>query len=1771
MKVGSYTLQEKLSETAKTSVYTAVRADIPDERFIIKCSNTAQDAENAELSLRNEYEISRQLLEPDQLSEYLLTDGQQYFVRHYFEGITLREWQRMCNPGLAETLNVCSLIAAKLGQMHSKYLIHKDLSPSNVLINTEKEQVYLIDFDLSSRLDQKSYFVDTTQRLEGTLPYMAPEQTGRMNRSVDYRADLYSLGAMMFELFTGMLPFASEDPLEIIHGHLSRKPEQLRNLNPGIPEVIDQIVHKLLDKNAEDRYQSAYSLANDLAECRSRLLGTGAIEAFPLAATDRPLHFQIPEKLYGRAPEMETLLQVFNKVAGGKKMLVSVGGYSGVGKSSLVNSLNIPITLKNGFFISGKFDLIQRNTPYLAWIQAFHKFAEILLAEDLPEIQRWKERISGAMGEATGVITALVPALEKIMGKQSLMEDLTANEDLNRFNYALRQFIKVISTPEHPLVIFLDDIQWADTASLSLLKTILTEPGIGNLLIIAAYRDNEVDVNHPYMVCVEDAYSEWLKVNETDTTTAYAADNELIKPVWVRNLDPDDLQELISDTFKGKHTDLNRLTELVHAKTQGNAFFVHQFLDSLNQDGYIRLVQNGNQLNWSFDYEAIERLDITENVIDLLNRQIERLPPAASELLKVASCLGYSFELHDLAAITRKSVKETEKLLFHALQASYIIPHDAGYRFVESYEYAAGRMVRFKFSHDRVAQTFYLALSPAEKERIHATAFEMFYPGMKQGEEPGEKVFEIAGHLQNSGERFAAREIRAEVFHAAGTKAKSSSAYALAYSYFNAVYSLYQQEEDWKNHYEYLLSLTIDTAQCAYLSRLYDETDRLINTLLEHAQNRKDYARGIEVLLEAYFVQQRFEEAVDLGIKTLKRFDFQVTKSPNQFNVITEFLKTNMLIGRFEPEKLLELPRLSDEDLVPIMRLMPLLLPSAFFYSTNLFVIIGLKLAVFTVRNGVSAYTTQSIANYSYMLCAIVGNYSKGIRYADSILALLRQKDLNRYKIRTKFSAYFFVEHYKTNVFNTLALLRETFKEGLENGDSDFTAFVGNAYVQNSFLTGSKLSELNVEIRRQLQYNLQVKNLTSKTFSDIYCQYAACLQGDAEQAHTLSGKYFNAETEVPNLLAINNKGGLNNYHFSQAFLKLLFGRFDEAVSEISAAERYKDLILGVPLGNYLPFMVALCHFARHLESPDPKTAGILRKRLKQISKLAKQCVDDFAHKALFTEAMLSAVLGKTGAALLQFQQALDATDPAINRFDKALCSFIYARYCARVGFRELAVLKLKESRSLFEWIQATAVVDYQNSLLEEMDANGSAGGLKDFSVSVSSSVTHDGIDLFSVIKSTHVISSEYELNELLKRMLPVIIENAGAQKGVILLIENNQMFVKASSDDQGEVVVYDELPVSQFDISLPILNFTSNTGESVILEHAHLSGRFVNDPYIVKNKVRSLLCMAISHKNKFTGLLYLENNLTSGAFNQNRTKVLNILATQASISIENATYFKHINQLNVAYERFVPKSFLSYLNKDSILNIRVGDQVKKEMAVMFADIRNFTSISENMGSEDVFDLLNEIWGLLNPVIARHGGIIDKYIGDSIMALFPDDKASAVLAAVEMQKLLQDFNALRRQQGLFQLRMGIGINAGILNLGTLGSDTRLNTTVIGDTVNVASRLEGLSKQLNVQILMTGNTLEKQSNPDALLYRNLGKLPLKGKERGVTILEEYSAQPESYRQSIARNIDLFNQIVTAFEKDDFQTCKTLIRSYQMLFPEDGVVNYLETRLPHTQRGN
>jgi len=1758
MKIGRYHISDQLFESDRTRVYLGT-TEQSDKKYIIKVSARTIPNTNRDISIRNEYEITRQLGSEMPGSEIFKSEESLVMVREYLEGNTLSEWFRNRKFDLNERLQLAVKIAEALDRFHAKQFIHKDFNPNNIIISPDDTKVTIIDFDLSSRLDFKSYYLGNPQKLEGAIHYISPEQTGRMNRAVDYRSDLYSLGVVLYELFTEHLPFGQDDPLEIIHGHLSRKPTPLNERRAILPVVLSDIVLKLLEKNAEDRYQSASCVVLDLRRCTASWAQSGAIDPFEIACLDKPLYFQIPERLYGREKESKELMRAFKIAAAGRKVLLTVGGYSGIGKTALIYDIHIPVSMYKGFFVDGKFEQIQRNTPYLAWIQAIQKFVEILLTEDRETLQFWKEKILHSLGESAGVITELVPTVENIIGKQAIPENLSVSEDLNRFNYALRQFIKAISTPEHPLVIFLDDMQWADAASLYLLKVIMTEPGLGYLTVIAAYRDNEVDDAHPFSLGLIELEKEWRKVNETDTSLAYAADNQLIFPIVLSNLGISDIVHLLSDTFKSKSPEIVELAELIFDKTKGNSFFIHRFLESVYEDGLIELKNKGGVLVWDFNLEAIQSMNVTDNVIDLMSRQMEKLPESTRVHLQHASCLGFRFDLKTLHLLLGNTLKQLEEELWPAIESGYIVPLDASYKYVPGVDHSDSKRLRFKFAHDRVRLLFYQSLKEEQIKGIHRKAA-MIMMEQSPSMEHSEYIFEIAGHANSAKELLEDREMVRKINIYAGKKAKNSAAYETAYGYFKKAIEL-SQDEDWETNYQEHLQLFIETAECSYQSGEYLETEELITEILRYTQSPIDYAKAIEIRCDAYFVQQRMDEAVTAGLEALEMLGLKLPRKPGQLSVVKELFTTKFKLRNSKPEDLLELNPLTDPKTQAIMRLMAILTPPAFFTNINLFIIISMRMTAISIHKGLSAAFAYSLSNYGNLLCAATGEIEKGSAFSYAAMELIKKKEYSRYRVRTKFVTLFFVHHRLNPVYESLEPLKEAFQQGLESGDSNFTAFLGNAYTSNALQVGYDLDEVNLDLRRMLQYSTQVKNYTSRTFTEVYYQYAACLQGDAPDPSLLNGHLFDSVGRKKELEDPSNRSTFFNYQNFQAQLYFLFGKFKEASETGNKMMELADSVIGTPNGIFVFLLNGLYQYeyARQGGLNASTVVRLLKKYEQKLLKFAKFSPRDYNHKVSLLKACQAVLLGKQGEALVLFQRSTEEVDKEINRYDAALIALVYGRYCDSEGLSDLALLKLRYSAALFTEWGANAVSDSIKAGLKEVKLLPVEEAISRSATS-SSSGGHEGIDIFSVIKGTQVISGQLELEQLIRSLLILMIENAGAEKGSLILDVNGTFFVHSEADNKGNVKALTDLPLSKYNnASQAVLNYVFHSGNPVILDHAHLTGRFINDSYIQEKKIRSLLCMNITHKNKLIGLLYLENNLVSSAFTPGRIEILNILATQAAISIENARYYRQINDLNKAYERFVPKSFLGQLEKESILDIALGDQVSRNMTVLFADIRGFTTISEQLSPTQVFSLLNEVWGMLNPLIDNHQGIIDKYIGDAIMALFPENPQHALHAAVDMQKTLIQFNKFRGNKGLFPIRMGMGLHCGSMILGTVGSDARLNTTVIGDTVNVASRLESLSKQLDASILLTSTMVERVKDRSAFWLRDIGRLSVKGKTENLSVYQEYSSATPELKVKIDEHHSLFSAYLEAREMQHTEQASAMLKRYLELVPNDTVAQY------------
>jgi serine/threonine protein kinase len=582
-------------------------------QLVVTKRHSKQDSSKWNLrSIEREFEMTRTLDSVEGLRKVLdikQIEGQQVLILEYLEGETLQDHISTTDLDIRSKLEIAIDLVRLLGKIHQQNIIHLDINSSNILIGKKRRQVHLIDLGSASYIDRNGKLkVQPDQPLEN-LSYISPEQTGRLNRSLDERSDLYSLGVVLYELMTGQLPFDSKNPMEFVHDHIARVPISPSEVSPGIPEVISAIILKLLAKNTEDRYQSAAGVQTDLEKCLQRLSPEDTIEEFPLGQIDYYNRLRYPQKLYGRDRELKELERTFESVCRDTASIVFVGGYSGIGKTVLVEEIQRPVSEKNGYFIEGKFDQLI-TTPYAGVTQALAKFVSQILTQSETQLATWRSKILEAVGPNGKVLTNIVPSLELVIGPQPAVPELSGQEAQNRFNYVFQSFFGAISNSEHPICFFLDDLQWIDQGSLSLLKALFTGPVLAHLLVIAAYRDNEVHEDHPVMLLIAD-------LEKAGTN---------LKRMTLPKLAEADVEALILDSLRCDPMESRELARLIYSQTDGNPFFTRQVLRNLEDQDL--LVLDTSAGNWRCDMDALKDLDLTTNVVELLEGKLNELPVA---------------------------------------------------------------------------------------------------------------------------------------------------------------------------------------------------------------------------------------------------------------------------------------------------------------------------------------------------------------------------------------------------------------------------------------------------------------------------------------------------------------------------------------------------------------------------------------------------------------------------------------------------------------------------------------------------------------------------------------------------------------------------------------------------------------------------------------------------------------------------------------------------------------------------------------------------------------------------------------------------------------------------------------------------------------------------------------------------------------------------------------------------------------------------------------
>jgi predicted ATPase/signal transduction histidine kinase len=1505
VSIAGYHVSKELYNGSRTLVYRANR-ETDQKSVVIKLMKTVYPSFIELIQFRNQFSIAKNLNLPGIIQTYSLEPYQNGYalVMEDFGGISLKDYliyvETRYIASLEEFLQIAIALCNTLDILIRHRVIHKDIKPANILINPETKEVKLIDFSISSLLPRETQIVMNPNVLEGTLGYLSPEQTGRMNRGIDYRTDFYSLGVTFYELLTGQLPFQSSDPMELLHCHIAKLPPLVDEINPQIAPVLSSIINKLMAKNAEDRYQSALGLKYDLENCLHQLKETGKIASFPIAQRDVCDRFIIPEKLYGREPEVETLLKAFDRVTNNQTELMLVTGFSGIGKTALINEVHKPIVQQRGYFIKGKYDQFNRNIPFSAFVQAFRDLMGQLLSESDAQLSTWKNKILQVLGDQGQVILEVIPELEQIIGQQPPATQLSPSASQNRFNLLFQKFIQVFTTKEHPLVIFLDDLQWADSASLKLMQLLMSEVGNGSLLLIGAYRDNEVSTRHPLMLTLADI----RKANATIHSIALAP------------LTKASLNKLMVETFSCSIEIAQPLTQLVYKKTQGNPFFVTQFLKVLYEDGLITF--NFAQGYWQCDIAAVKSLAFTDDVVEFVALQLQKLPAATQNVLKLAACIGNQFDLLTLAIVSEQSETETAASLWKALQEGLVLPTSEVYKFFQDNGYDSGsnplnsnfQFPIYKFLHDRVQQAAYSLIPGEQKQFTHLKIGQLLLQNTSESQQE-ERIFEIVSQL-NRGilliTQPAERQQLAQLNLNAGRKAKEATAYGAAIHYFYSGMQLLTINS-WKIAYELTRSLYEEAAEAAFLNNEFDQMESLIQVVIQETTTLLDRVKVYEVQLQAYQVQGQPFQAIAIGHKLLAKLGVTLPQSVTPPDIQQSIVNTLSTLAGRSIQGLVDLPLMDDTKALVALRIMASIAPAIYQTAPYLFPIIACEEVNLSLKYGNAPLSAPGYADFGIVLNTC-NQLESGYEFGQLGLMLVGRFQAKSVQSMTLFKVGALNQFNQQHVRTSISLLQESHNIGLDTGDFFHVLASMIFKLFYVYLSGTEVLEVLLADIKAYESNF-AKNQRLLNWSNIICENIKNLTEYSDNPEILIGEDCREEQLLSALIKENDELTLHIFYLSKLTLNYLFENFLAAVENANQGEQYFNSaagMLSVPVFYYYDSLSRLAAYPTYEPFQQEQLLLKVGENQEKLQFQAKFAPMNFQHKFDLVEAERYRVLGDKLAAMELYDRAITLAKENEYIQEEALSNELAAKFYLDWGKEKIAQAYMQEAYYCYARWGAKAKTDNLEKRYPQLLAAILQGQLNRFQLSstvdassfshqtihtnLSSSSISEALDFATIFKASQALSSEIQLEQLLTTLLQVVMENAGAQKAALLILQQGDLVVEAvATINEGVTLVSVPLSASQ-NIPITLINSVKRSLKTVVLDDVTAQTDFIADSYFMQQQPQSVLCTPMLNQGKLIGLLYLENPLTIGVFTRYRTEVIQLLCAQAAISLENARLYQ---------------------------------------------------------------------------------------------------------------------------------------------------------------------------------------------------------------------------------------------------------------------------------------
>ncbi len=1362
---------------------------------------------------------------------------------------------------LTRLLRIAIGLAAALAQVHRRSLMHKDIKPANVLVD-DAGKVWLMGFGIASQVPRERQAPVPPEIIAGTLAYMAPEQTGRMNRSIDARSDLYSVGVTLYEIFTGELPFASNDPLGWVHCHIARQPAPPSD-RTAIPEPLSAIVMKLLAKSAEERYQTASGLEADLRHCLAVWQSNVRIDPFALGAHDSPDRLLIPEKLYGREREIDALLAAFDRVvAQGTPELVLVSGYSGVGKSSVVNELHKVLVPPRGLFASGKFDQYKRDIPYATLAQAFQTLIRHILVKSEVKVERWRGSLQEAVGPNGQLIVNLIPELEFIIGKQPPVADLPARDAQNRFQLVFRRFLGAFARKEHPLALFLDDLQWMDAASLELLEHLITDPNVRYVLLVGAYRDNEVSASHPLLPTLEAIRKAGARIEE----------------IVLPPLGPDDVGALVSDALHCTPEHAHSLAQLLHEKTAGNPFFAIQFLTALAEEGLLAI--DPLTRAWQWDIHRIRAKSYTDNVVDLMSGQLRRLTTPTQQALKHLACLGNVAEVATLALVQG----ETEDAIHVALQQAVRV----GLVFQQEDTY--------KFLHDRIQQAAYSLIPDELVANIHLHIGRVLLASMTP-DQLAEHLFEVANQLNRGATLLIDRDEKARaatINLRAGWKAKAATAYASARAYFSAGMALLD-ERDWNTQYELTFNLWLERAECEFLSGNVDTAGQLIGELLQRGASNIDQAAAYRLKVQLHMVKGEYPQAVDDALTCLRLLGIDLLAHPSREQVQAEYDTVWQNLNGRPIESLIDLPLLTDPEVQAAMQVLATLSSPAFFTDFQLFCLQVCRMVNVTLRHGICDASAPGCGFFGFILGSVFHRHSEGYRFAKLSCDLVEKLGAIAYQARVHLTMET-IAFWTQPIATAIDFSRAGFRSATETGDLTYGCYGKFQSVTGLLLRNDPLdavwreSELALDLARQAKFGDAADIVVSQQ------RFIATMQGRTATFSTFSDAQFDEATFEQQLAGDRLPMLICWYWILKLKARFLSGDYAEALAAAHTAKVFLSALTGsIQLLDYF-YYAALTVAALYENASTDEQSGwrdLLTAHREQLREWAETYPPTFADKHTLVLAEIARIEKRDADAMQLYEQAIHLAREHGFVQNEGLAHELTAQYYLAHGLETAGYAHLRNARNCYDRWGALGKVKQ----LDERYPH-----LQEERVLASNTATIGALvgqlDAATVVKASQAISSEIVLSKLIEKLMRIAVEHAGAERGLLILLRGDEPQIEAdAATGHGRVeVTVRQTTITQDELPQSALQYVIRTRERVVLDDASAANLYSEDEYVRTKHARSVLCLPIVKQTNLIGALYLENNLAPRAFTSDRVAVLEMLASQAAISLENSKLYSDLHR-----------------------------------------------------------------------------------------------------------------------------------------------------------------------------------------------------------------------------------------------------------------------------------